>query len=368
MENKSGKKIRILHIISNMRLGGAQVCLKNIVDGNIDPNIEHFIYPLRAKNAVFKVNCKQFVYNFPNYDPRKFFALLKICKEYQIDIIHAHLTKPSILAMLSRFLINVKIIVHDHGNATHSGLQAKFYRLIQRIFKKNATIFISISKSNRSGLINNIKIDNSKIQLLPNCIDDSISKFSKSNKKSELNISPDNRVICFCGRLSKIKNPIIVLETLLNLNQITDKFTTIFLGDGPLKTQLVKFIKRNNLDKKVRILGFVEKPGEFMNFSDYAMIPSQDEGFSLTALEFMKMKVPILCSGAGGLKEQVKDHETGIIIENNSPIDYANAIMQLEDDKGLKNRIIENAFIFSENFTRDKYIKKLNDIYYELMK
>ena len=93
--------IRVLHIIGNLRSGGAQVCLKQIVENNDTQEIEHFIYPLRCKHMDIPIDGHIIKLPYPNYDPRKFYAIFSLCKKYDIDIIHAHLHKPIIGALLA---------------------------------------------------------------------------------------------------------------------------------------------------------------------------------------------------------------------------------------------------------------------------
>ncbi|MHC4999892.1 MAG: hypothetical protein ACYTE1_03600 [Planctomycetota bacterium] len=49
-------KIRVLHIIGSLELGGAQVVVKHIVEKNDDPNIEHYIYPLRCREKSYQIH------------------------------------------------------------------------------------------------------------------------------------------------------------------------------------------------------------------------------------------------------------------------------------------------------------------------
>jgi glycosyltransferase involved in cell wall biosynthesis len=79
------------------------------------------------------------------------------------------------------------------------------------------------------------------------------------------------------------------------------------------------------------------------------------------------MKVPLICSGANGLAELVHDGETGIVTRENTPDEIAAAIQKLADDKNLRQQLIDNAYRFCERFNIDEHIKKIEQIYEQIL-
>ena len=78
--------VKVLHIIGNLKLGGAQVCVKYLVENTTMVDVENFVYPLRGREIDITVDGNIIKYPYCNYDPRKFFAIFKLCKKYDIDI------------------------------------------------------------------------------------------------------------------------------------------------------------------------------------------------------------------------------------------------------------------------------------------
>ncbi len=106
--------IRVLHITSSLGQGGAQVCVKYLVE-NAGSGVEPFVYPLRYGGIDISVNGEVAELAYPNYDVRKFFSILRLCREHRIDIIHAHLEKSILGGLLASYFCKGCVVVHEHG-------------------------------------------------------------------------------------------------------------------------------------------------------------------------------------------------------------------------------------------------------------
>ena len=68
---------KILHIIGSLKLGGAQVCVKNLVENTGPGDVENFVYPRRCREIDIPIDGAVIKLPWRNYNPRKFFAILK---------------------------------------------------------------------------------------------------------------------------------------------------------------------------------------------------------------------------------------------------------------------------------------------------
>ena len=75
------------------------------------------------------------------------------------------------------------------------------------------------------------------------------------------------------------------------------------VGDGPDKKKAKDFLRKNDLKNKVIFLGKTNEVDEILCSSDLFLLPSEKESFGLAALEAMALKVPVISSNVGGLKE-----------------------------------------------------------------
>lgn len=74
--------------------------------------------------------------------------------------------------------------------------------------------------------------------------------------------------------------------------------------------------------------------------ADVCVVPSLwEEPFGLTAVEAMAAARPVCASRAGGLRDIVRDGETGLLFERGDAADLARRLTQLLDDASLRQRM-----------------------------
>ena len=75
------------------------------------------------------------------------------------------------------------------------------------------------------------------------------------------------------------------------------------------------------------------------------------------------MKKPVICSGADGLAELVRDGETGVVTPENSPEEICRGIERLIEDEELRKQVIEGAYAFSKQFGIKEHVGRIKEIY-----
>ncbi|MBX2990061.1 MAG: glycosyltransferase family 4 protein [Bacteroidetes bacterium] len=78
-----------------------------------------------------------------------------------------------------------------------------------------------------------------------------------------------------------------------------------------------------------------------MNWADLLLHAAVSEGFCNAVMEAQAMKLPVVCSDAGGLPENVVDGVTGFVVVRRNPDALAEKIEILARDAGLRQRMGE---------------------------
>ncbi len=363
-------RIRVLHIIGSLRLGGAQVVVKQIVE-NASEGVEHFVYPLRSKKIDIPIEGNVLSNPYPNYGPRKFFDILKVCKTHKIDIIHAHLHKPIIGALLTTYFQNIPIIVHEHGSIARPGIQYALYRFALRRLRKRADAFIAVSKAISGQLTRYANINPGRIKVINNAVD--LEKFVpnpalRQSIRDELAIGPDDIVIGFVGRLSYVKGPDILLDAFKILVRKKPKCLLVFLGRGDMEKRLRSEAQIAGLADRVKFLGFRKNVAEIMNAFDIAAITSRQDAFPLTPLEIMSMKTPLMSCNVYGLAEIVTHGQNALVPKNNAPPEISVCIEEIISDNTLKKTLTKNAFRDVQNFSIPKLVHQIECVYQQIVR
>lgn len=360
---------RILHLIGSLRFGGAQAVLRQIVGCSNASRFEHIVYPLRAANQQVALPCRIISNPYPNYDPRKFRDILRLCGQLHIDILHTHLHKDNLGGLLSTFFQKIPVIVHEHGGIFMPGVQYTAYRLGLRMMRSRAAAFIATSNVTAQRLTIAAGISPSRIRTIHNGVQ--LDVFSpkpeiRNTIRRRLNLAPQHLVVGFLGRLSYEKGPDILIDAAGVFLKTNPDLRLVLLGDGPLRSSLTQKADTLGIDRQVIFAGYQSNPADWLNAFDIGCIPSRSESFPLAALEMMSMKIPLLASRAGGLADILSD-DNAIILHQNSPQEIAEKLPPLAADEKRRTALGDCANRFAQAFGISAFIDKLESLYTQIL-
>lgn len=132
-----------------------------------------------------------------------------------------------------------------------------------------------------------------------------------SRQKVEL---PDKKLFTTLGRLDYNKNQILLLKAAREVRAVRNDFIVYLLGDGDERKHLEQYIRENNLEENVKILGFVENPYPYIRSSEAVVLTSMSEGFSLVLVESVMLNTRVISTDVGVAKELIRNYQCGDLI------------------------------------------------------
>jgi len=335
------KRKKVFHLLASNSFSGAENVICTIIDSTKE-EYEHFYC---SKDGSIKEILKEKNINFCPLKRLSYKEVKKIIKTINPNIIHAHDFKASLLA--SFLPKKRKRISHIHQNPTwlkKKNLKSKLYQIRS---KKIANIII-VSKSILEEYVYKSKIEK-KCFKIPNFIEkESIIKKSKEKFNK-------NYQVAFFGRIIEEKQPLEFLSIIKEYEEKYNPITACFIGDGTLKNVCQEKIKEWNIKSRIEFLGFQKNPFKIIKNCKCVIMPSLFEGFGLTAVESLILKVPVLNSGKGGLKEIFETQSWYICKEKK---EYVEKLREI-----LKDKIWHE--IDLEKYTNKKYFKEQIEKIYE---
>lgn len=334
---------KILHVLASKKFSGAENVVCTIIDNFKDEYDMAYCSPIGSISEILK-NRK---INYYGIEKLSIKNLKKVIETYNPDIIHAHDYTASLIASLSGF--KGKIISHLHINAKFAknwNIKSILYALSMNKYQK----VIGVSDAVINEAIFKKKIKDKYITLYNYVNKEWVIEKSNAYKYN------NQFDLFFIGRLNELKNPIEFIEIVYKLKEKYENIKAVIIGDGELKSECENKINEYNLEKNIKMLGFIENPFPIIKNCKIGIMPSLVEGFGLTALESMILDKPVLNSGVGGLSEIFKDNRELICSDIN---DYCKKIFDL-NGKNKNNNYSKQ----TEKFCNKKDWKnKLNQIY-----
>jgi glycosyltransferase involved in cell wall biosynthesis len=178
-----------------------------------------------------------------------------------------------------------------------------------------------------------------------NCYDEfSQKRFDRKKIREELKIAKDELAVFFVGRLSAEKNPYVFVRTAAlvadSVKQLKIKFFVV--GDGPMRPDIEKLIAENK-QADVTYLGYQSNVAKYLSSADIFVLPSSIEGFPLSILEAMAMKVAVIASDVGAVRDVLGSGKAGYVVTPGSVEEIRDNILQLSNNPELLIRIKNDA-------------------------
>lgn len=168
-------------------------------------------------------------------------------------------------------------------------------------------------------------------------------------QRNRLGIDENTVVILYAARLCRQKLPLFFAEIIRELSEKTHSpFVSLVVGDGEDGPALERFVKRNRLQNRIRLLGRlpIEQMRSLMAAVDIFLLPSQNEGISLAIYEAMASGVCVVGADVGGQKELVVDG-TGILLpsggDSSAKKHYVEELKGLLEDPSRRMKIARAA-------------------------
>ena len=169
--------------------------------------------------------------------------------------------------------------------------------------------------------------------------------FNRKNQYSSWNGNGSYRVFS-CGRLNPCKGhaDLIAAVKMLRDRGINAELEIAGedeLGGNGYRKELEHLIQQLCLNDAVRLLGAVPEDvvKQGLEQAHVFALASWHEPLGVAIMEAMAMELPVVVTGAGGVKELVEEGVDGLLVEPYAPDQLANAIAQLADDSELSIRL-----------------------------
>lgn len=149
------------------------------------------------------------------------------------------------------------------------------------------------------------------------------------------------RVICTCGRMTKVKGYNLACKSAKILKDNGIDFLWRFVGDGAERASVEHLVKKLGLAENIEFVGMQENPYPYIASCDIYVQPSYEEAMPVVIIEAQILNKPVVSTDTLGGRSLIKNGETGIVCKIDSE-STASEIIKLLTDKKYYDNIINN--------------------------
>lgn len=220
-------------------------------------------------------------------------------------------------------------------------------RPIPRVYRNCR--FMAISESTRDDLVDR-GIDPARIEVVHCGMDH--ERYLRDDPPRR---GTDPRII-HLGRLRRYKSVDVVVRAIPAIREVFDRVTLQIVGDGPDEERLRALAAKLGIEDSVNFMGYRPRAEivDELYRSHLFLNPSPKEGWGLTVIEANECGVPVVASRRPGLRDSVRDGETGLLARYGDPADFAQKALTLLTDPPLWRAMSENAVRWARSFSWDE--------------
>ena len=362
--------MKVLHITYDMRIGGTEMVIKNIIEGNNPDDITMSIYCLETPLGPWGKALQQDGIEItttprqPGFDTRLIKAIRQHIKQHNIDIVHCHQYTPWVYGTLAALMTSAKVIFTEHGRFYPDSSSWK-RRIINPLLCMATHAITAISEATRQALTEYEFIPAQKIAVIYNGIAPLQPATTNTDAlRASLGIAENALIFGTIARFDPIKNQLMMIRAFAKAKASHAAIHLLMVGDGEERERLEAEVERLGITASVTFTGYIPNPAEMLAAMDIFLLSSLSEGTSMTLLEAMSLSKPCIVTHAGGNPEIIHNDYNGLVVPNDNAQAFTEAMCQLIDDPGQRAEFARHAQLrFAAQFNRQHMLAGYYSLY-----
>lgn len=300
-----------------------------------------------------------------------FFELRNVLQQEKPDILHINSSKAGALGALVGRLSGVpKIIFTAHGWAFNEE-RPWWQRLILKkihwltVFLSHQTIAVSneVKRQMNWPFVKNKMVVIYNGRNIHNLHPRTDSRITLSKIEPRLLPYQNDFWTMTIAELHPIKRHEAVIEA---MKKVTEQFPNtrhLIIGGGQEEENLQQKINTLNLNENVFLLGSIPEAAQYLKAADLFILASRSEAMPYAIIEAIIAGLPTVATSVGGIPEVIENEKSGLLVPPLDNTALTKAILELENDEHLRQRLSENALKRSLDFKFEKTLLKTIEIY-----
>jgi glycosyltransferase involved in cell wall biosynthesis len=358
---------RIVHLVTDLRLGGTQRMILARVRGI--PGYEHHVW---APARVTSGRASDIVEELEDLGAKLMFgragafgaatwfarARMRITRVLpaivESTLYHTHLVAPHLASAAGARLVLTKESTDDWMSPAQARREAGIALRADAVVAVSQAAVEALARSGAS---------EARVRVIPNGIPPGPPSWRP------LEEDDDAPLILFVGRLDPAKGLPDLLDAVGLLRERGTAVRLQIQGDGREETRVREAIARPPLSGCARLVHRDEADRcapRCRRSPCVFVLPSRYEGFGVVLLEAMRLGLPIVATRAGGIPEVVRDGVDGLLVPPGDPRALAEAIARVLSEPDLRDRLVASGVDRADGFTEEAMCAAWGALYAEL--
>jgi glycosyltransferase involved in cell wall biosynthesis len=302
--------MKVLHLITGLGVGGAELQLRSILQyTRHDAEVVTLYNPGPVADMIRADGGRvRSLGMTSNTQITALNELRRMIAHGRYDVVHTHLYRSQIYGRLAAWLAGVPVIVSTEHSIGETHLERRkmtaSVRALYLATERMSDMTVAVSETVRERLIT-WGVPGRKVAVIPNGVDLTRVEFdltARGKVRAEFGLAPSDYVIGVLGRLDPTKQFDLVIEAAAPL--LGDGRRLLIVGKGDEREHLEEVARSSGVADRVIFAGERHDVAAMLSAMDLFVASSKQETFGLSVLEALANGAPVLyttCPALEGL-------------------------------------------------------------------
>jgi starch synthase (maltosyl-transferring) len=370
-DRQSHKPRRILYVITDTDVGGAEKCCAQLAMGLDRSCWEPAVCSLaplgamaeRLKGAGIAVHSLSARRAW--HAPFAVLRLTRLLSRFRPALVHTFLFHANSIGRLAARLAGAPPVVSCIRVAEK---RYRHHLIIENLTCRLSGMIVCVSQAVADFTRRRSHVPAMRLAVIPNAVDALDEPAGGTVARSVLGAPPHALAAVYVGRLDPQKGVDVLLQAIARAQQSLPHLHVSLAGSGPEQESLIKMARQLNVDSRTHFLGWRDDVCNLLKAADLFVMPSRWEGMPNAVLEAMAAGLPVIATRAEGSAELVRDGQTGKLVAIDDPDELAAAMVSLGNDPAMRRRYGQNGQeVARREFSIDRMIAQYVALYESLL-
>jgi glycosyltransferase involved in cell wall biosynthesis len=358
------RKIRVLHLIDSLDLGGGQTALFQFLEWS-DRNKHELVLAALHGNArsVFlprakALGCLVLCLSPFRWLPIYCLTLPSLIASGRFDVVHCHLFVSNWTGKILAKVFGVPVIVSHDQSFDRFRFDWAPVRWWDGLSNRCADAIFVISTFIRDNIIQREKISSERVYVLKNAV----------ARPSKLVRRPRPKLIGAAGRLVGWKNFSRFIELAAHLSKLDPDYRFIIAGDGPLAAELKMQAQQLGLAERILWPGALPNLDSFFAEIALLVLTSDWEDLPMIVLEAFSYRVPAAMVSNNSERSRLTK-EALLLAPEADELEWAKAVHSLLNSSDQIEQMCSAAErLMEEEFSPQRQMRRIEAVYEEVLR
>jgi glycosyltransferase involved in cell wall biosynthesis len=354
--------MRLLQVIDSLRIGGAEVLVRNMAPRLRQRGIDCEVLVLSRSQSSLEVSLQRDGIKVVDtgdleiYSPRQVPILAKMIRGF--DLVHVHLFPAQLWVVLAAQLQSDSTLVTTEHNTVNARRRWWLRPMDAWMYRQYSQIACN-SNATAAELARWCPRVKDKLKVVPNGIP--LQAFSNAEGADLSGLGDGKIKAVFVSRFEPQKDHV----TLFRAIQLAPRVHLFLLGDGPLRAQLEQLASDLGIASRVSFLGFRNDVAQVLKACDVYVHSTTSDGFGIAACEAMGAGLPVIASDVPGLAQVVQG--AGVLTPMGNHERLAQELNILAESEEKRHCMSQASRRRALDFNIERTVEKYIEMYQEVL-